>query len=254
MYFLSKTLDVLLSPLAWVMILLALSFTGAPQRRRQPLLVTAAAVLLYAASVEPVANALWRELERSAILPRDLHYDAIVLLGGVVNHGATAAHRDPSYNDNVERLLVTYDLMRSDPQRPVIISGGRAAESDPIVEADVLGNQLAAWGVARERLLLEEGARNTRENAVNVARIAKEHGFDRLLVVTSAFHMSRALDCFREAGVDALPYPVDYRAADAAEASSWLPRAENLATTERALREAFGRWIYRLLGYGRAAT
>jgi uncharacterized SAM-binding protein YcdF (DUF218 family) len=70
-----------------------------------------------------------------------------------------------------------------------------------------------------------------------------------VLVVTSAFHVPRAAGCFRAAGVEADFLPVDYRIRDPGEDQHWLPRAEYLTQTSRALRELLGRLVYRVLGY-----
>lgn len=252
-YALSKIVDVLLGPLTWAFVLLlaALARWRAPQGRW--LAFTAVAVL-YVFSIEPVSNRLVRHVELST--PRqpraDVTYDAVILLGGLLDHGATRSSGQPSYNDNVERLLTTFDLLRTGRAKNAILSGGPAGPSDPVVEARVLGAQLEAWGVDRSRILLEEGSRNTRENATASERIAREHHFERLLLVTSAPHMQRAMDCFREVGLAVDPLPVDYRSFDPANAGeSWLPRAGLLADSEHALRELSGRWIYRLIGYGK---
>jgi uncharacterized SAM-binding protein YcdF (DUF218 family) len=150
-------------------------------------------------------------------------------------------------------LLSTYDLLRTNRVRDAIITGGKGFEGDPIVEADEIGSQLEAWGVDKSRLVIENQAQNTRENAVETARIVRQRGYKSLLLVTSAFHMERSLQTFEAVGVRVTPYPVDFRSFDSENAGSseWLPRAEHLANSEKALRELFGRVIYRVVGYGK---
>jgi uncharacterized SAM-binding protein YcdF (DUF218 family) len=176
-------------------------------------------------------------------------YDAAVLLGGVVSHRATASAPLPSYNDNVERLLVTFDLLRTNRVRYAILTGGRAFGDDPIVEARVLADQLVRWGIAEERLLVEAHARNTRENAVFVQRLAAEKGLRSLLVVTSAFHMARSLAAFREVQLPVDSLPVDYRS-HTSGLVTLIPNAESLAESTHTLRELFGQVVYRVVGYG----
>lgn len=254
--FLSRTLDLAASPLAWALVLAALGVSRRPALRLAPL---AGAVLLYCFSIAPVANALVSRVEASA--PAGYRpgagYDAVVLLGGVVSHGATAlagagGPAGPSLNDNVERLVTTFRLLRSGEVPRAILSGGRADPDDPVVEAEILAAELAAWGIARERLIVEGRARNTRENAVEVAEIAQAAGLRRLLVVTSAFHAERARDCFRAVDLEVDLLPVDRRAAAPWAARSLLPRPEQLDAATRALRELLGRVVYRVVGYGRA--
>lgn len=247
-FFLSKILDVFLSPLTWAMLLAAGAFV--PRRPRwtrwAPL---ASLVVLCVFSNAYTANALEGYLERAAVrsIRPGVTYDAVLLLGGVVSHGATETWNEPAYNDNVERLTVTFNLLRSGRARSVIISGGRRDAADPVVEAVVLGKQLEEWGIERSRIVLEPNARNTRENAVDSKRLAEQQHLRTLLMVTSARHMLRALQSFRAVGLDVDTLPVDYRYSDPKRVPmSLLPRAEDLDASASALREIFGGWVYRI--------
>jgi uncharacterized SAM-binding protein YcdF (DUF218 family) len=252
-FLLSKTLDALLSPLWWAVALIAVGLGRLTPANRRRWYALAGLVVLLIFSLEPFANALERALERGATQTyrRDLTYDAVILLGGVVERDAISGR--PAYNEGVERLLVTFDLLRTNNARFAILSGGVLDPAVPdLVEASVLARQLVEWGIAPERLVMETRSRNTRENAVESRRMADEHGWSRLLVVTSAFHMPRALGCFRAVGLAVDTLPVDYRAYDPARFSgSWLPRAAQLERSTMALREWFGRGVYRLRGYAR---
>src|SRR5205823_377321 len=135
-----------------------------------------------------------------------------------------------SFNDNVERLLSTYDLLRTDRARFAIITGGhpdpnRAEAKD----ARLLAAQLADWGIAPERVVVDPVARNTYENAVNVKKIAADRGWKNLLVVTSAFHMPRTLGCFHAVELDVDALVVDRRAPEPGSKSSrWVPQTAAL--------------------------
>jgi uncharacterized SAM-binding protein YcdF (DUF218 family) len=265
-FFLSKTLDLLLSPLTWSVALIAFGLASrwrpaglarpagpATRPARGSWLALGGLALLVLFSLEPLANALEGALERSATRSYrpEVAYDAVILLGGLVER--SAAPGQPAYNENVERLLVTYDLLRTHRAANAIVSGGPLDPAAPdLVEARVLAEQLVDWGIAPERIAIEPRSRNTRENAVESERIVRERGWTRLLVVTSAFHMSRALGCFRALGVAVDALPVDYRAYDPTRFSgSWLPRAAYLERSTMVLREWFGHGIYRLQGYAR---
>lgn len=244
-YALSKVLDVFLSPLTWAILLSLIGLVRRHDRwtRWAPL---ASAGVLYLFSIAPVSNALLLHAERSAArtMRSGLTYDAVILLGGVVSHAATQTWRVPSYNDNVERLLVTFDLLRTGRARNVIISGGKRDAGDPVVEAEVLGKQLEDWGIDPSRIILEGRARNTRENATESKRIAEEHAFGSLLMVTSARHVERALESFRKVGLEVDTLPVDYRSSDRG-GTSLLPRSDALDVSVHTLHEIFGRWVYR---------
>lgn len=253
-FFLSKLLDVFLAPLTWSMLLIAAGGLFVARRRRFGLgLGAAGLLLLYVFSLDGVSSRLWAPLEdvRSTVR-EDVTYDAAVLMGGVVQVFAEQPEGRRSFNDNVERLLATYDLLRTDRAKVAVISGGHTDPKRPEAkEAPTLADQLADWGIARERLIVEATARNTYENAVEVKKLADAHGWRNVLIVTSAFHMTRALGCFAAVGMPVDSLVVDRRAVPAGRTGSFLPRATALDDSTDAIREWAGRCIYRLRGYSR---
>jgi uncharacterized SAM-binding protein YcdF (DUF218 family) len=261
-FFLSKLLDVFLSPYTWGLLLLAAAVPwrarAARRWRRRRACGAAGLALLVVISLHPVANALaWSVEHTSTSTYRpDVTYDAVVLLGGMVDEEVGAATNLPSLNDNVERLLVTYQLLHDDRARVVIITSGTVDKKlAAYSETAVLARQLEGWGIARERIILEDRALNTRDNAVYSQQIARERGLERVVIVTSAFHMPRAADCFAAVGMKVDTLAVDYRAHPNAvgQLADWLPRARELASTSGFVRELFGRLVYRVQGYSKPA-
>jgi len=254
-FILSKLLDVLLSPYTWGLVLLAIAIPWrvrmrSPRgvRRRRVCGALGLAVLLIGAT-PPVGNALQWHLEHSSTPTYEeaVIYDAVILLGGLVEERAMKSSGQISFNENVERLIVTHRLLRDGKARFAIVSG-----LSP--EADAIATQIEDWGIPSERVILEPRARNTRENALFSQEIVRERGFSRVLVLTSAFHMRRAAECFAAVGMKVDTLSVDYRATPSVPVDEWLPRAKTLAVTTAMLREMAGRWIYRLQGYGKAPT
>lgn len=249
-FLLSKTLDLLLDPWWWVTGLLL--FGGLAlwsDRRRTGIALATCGVLVFAVlSLPAVANRLWHSLEADAVstLRPDVTYDVVVLLGGTVSaFGATPD--TVSWGDNVERLTVTFDLLRTGKARHVIVSGGQLREGLP-TEAEYLARQLEAWGIEKERLLVEPEARNTVENAERSKALLTARGFQSVLLVTSAFHLPRAQGCFRAVGLEPDVLPVDFRMRAPEADSHWLPRAGYFSDSANAIRELFGRLTYRLTG------
>ena len=183
-------------------------------------------------------------------------YDAVILLGGINDERVTAQSGQPAYNDNVERVIATHRLLADGKARLAIVSGApEVKELAANGEARVLARQLVAWGIDPGRIILEEQARNTHENALYSQRIARERGFDKVLVVTSAFHMKRAEECFAAIGMKVDTLVVDFRAhaSEGPGSESWFPRAGFLAESAKTLREIAGLYIYRLQGYAKPA-
>ena len=250
--FLSKVLDLLLAPLSWAVLLLAAAF--ALRRRRAALawgLVLGAAALLLLFSFPAVSDALMRQAERSA--PRtwrpDETYDAVVVLGGIMEQRQPWMDDGQDLTDAAERITRAFELLREGRARQVPLSGGTLTPGAPgTSEADQLAAMLRRWGIAADRIAVETRSRNTRENAVESARVVAERGWRRLLLVTSAWHMPRALGCFRKVGLSPDALPVDYRGGSE-RAGRWLPRASALSTSTDAIRELAGRVVYRVMGY-----
>jgi uncharacterized SAM-binding protein YcdF (DUF218 family) len=254
-FVLSKTLDMALAPLTWLFVIGAIAVLRL--RRAQELRsaggLAAMLFVLAVLATEPVANRLTSLLE-SGVTPADPRatYDAVVLMGGILENGATQTWKVPAYNQSSERLLAVYEVLRSNRARYVILSGGDPQAPEPMHEARVCERQLIEWGIDPGRIIVDLDSKNTRENAINSVRIARERGLERIGVVTSAFHMPRSVDCFRAAGMDVTPVAVDFRSNEMPLARrTFLPRAAWLGDSTWALRELAGRLVYRVVGFSR---
>lgn len=252
--FLSKVLDLLLAPLSWALLLWLVAW--GLRRRRERLsrvLSVLGGLVLYVFSIEPVAMGLMRATEAGAArtFRPGATYDAVIVLGGGLDPAATERTGVPEYNAAAERVLRGFELLREGRARQVLISGGSLdPRPEAVVEADVLLRQLQQWGIPAERIVTEGRSRNTRENAVESARIIEERGWKSLLLVTSAAHMPRAAGCFTAVGLRPDLLPVDSRASNTPLGRmSWLPRSGALNLSTDALRELAGRAVYRLRGW-----
>jgi uncharacterized SAM-binding protein YcdF (DUF218 family) len=78
-------------------------------------------------------------------------------------------------------------------------------------ESQYAGRLLESFGIARDRIVLEERSRNTLENAIYSKDLANPKAGERWLLVTSAYHMPRAIGVFRQAGFMVEAYPADWR-------------------------------------------
>jgi uncharacterized SAM-binding protein YcdF (DUF218 family) len=137
-------------------------------------------------------------------------------------------------------------LARRLPGVRLIFSGGSGAllrAQTP--EAETAGRLFTALGVAKERLLLESQSRDTYQNAQLSARLLSPKPGERWLLVTSGWHMPRAMGCFRRAGFNVEAWPVDYRAS-VARFNDSIP--EGLRRVDLVLREYVGLLAYYLAG------
>src|SRR5690606_23198947 len=97
--------------------------------------------------------------------------------------------------------------------RIVVTGGSGSLLLDGEADADTAPRLLSALGLARDRLVLENRSRDTYENAVFTRQLVNPQPGEKWLLVTSAFHMPRAMALFRKAGFDVLAWPADYRTA-----------------------------------------
>jgi uncharacterized SAM-binding protein YcdF (DUF218 family) len=222
-------------------------------RRFGRVLAGAAGLGLLVAGFSPLA--LWVALPLEDRFPAFVDdgtpVTGIVVLGGGVETRLSAARDQFVVNDAGERQLALIDLSRRYPDARLAFTGGSAAlRPGEVSEAEIVGRTADGLGLPRTRLILENRSRNTRENAAFTADFVKPKPGERWLLVTSAWHMPRAVGCFRAAGFTVAAYPVDYRTAgprDAVRFNSFA--SDGLALLDVVVKEWIGLVVYRLAGY-----
>jgi len=215
-------------------------------------LIVTSLVLIAVAGLSPLGNALILPLEQR-FPPWDASRgppDGIVVLGGAISPDVSAARGSVALDVGAERVVAAAELARRYPNARIVYSGGSStlifAEA---VEAPFAVRQLEALGVARDRITAEEQSRNTIENAVFSRLIANPKPGERWLLVTSAYHMPRAMAAFRTAGFPVEAYPVDWRTSGMIDATQpFTSLAAGLRQTDTAVHEWVGLLAYRLAG------
>lgn len=138
--------------------------------------------------------------------------DAIIMLGGATLERPSSARQIAELNDAGDRLTTTLWLAQTYPSAKIFISGGSGALTDEgETEATTAERFFLAFGIARDRLVLEGESRNTDENVANTKALLGESGNGTIVLVTSAFHMPRSVGIFEKAGLSVIPWPTDYR-------------------------------------------
>ena len=145
-------------------------------------------------------------------------------------------------------MTVPVALMQQHPHLRLLFTGGEGrllASGEP--EAVQAREFFAAMGVPADRMQFEAASRTTYENAVLTAALPGVDKRRPWLLVTSAWHMPRALATFRAAGWTVTPYPVDYRSGSRTPWTEYS-MAKSLARWQLALHEYLGLWAYRAVG------
>ena len=219
MFVASKVLGFLLQPsnLAAIALMVGLWLTrNASYLRSGKRLAWAGVAYILLAGILPFGNALVLPLEQrfsGAPEPRpDDGYKGIIILGGFENGWVSAGRGRLTVNEAAERITEGARLARQLPKTKVVFTGGSGTFLRPGAEATgPVAAFLEAVGIARDRIVLEGASRNTYENALFTTRLLKPAPRDRWLLVTSAYHIPRAMGVFRKAGFNVIAYPVDYR-------------------------------------------
>jgi uncharacterized SAM-binding protein YcdF (DUF218 family) len=209
-------------------------------------------VVLATLGFSPIGNALMIPLEQR-FPPWDAARgapDGIIVLGGAISPDVSAARNDPALNEAAERMTAIPELARRYPDARILFSGGSGALIfDEGNEAEFALRLFESLGIPRARILLEDRSRNTVENAIFSKAIAQPKAGERWLLVTSAYHLPRAIGIFRKADFAVEPYPVDWRTRGVADALRPFPTmGEGLRRTDIAVREWVGLAAYWLTG------
>src|SRR5262245_33939904 len=172
---------------------------------------------------------------------------AIVVLGAGIRTfyhvgGHAVAIPDPQTVYNAVEAARIYQLVPGG--LPVIASGGKQpGASDEVIESLILKEWLVRAGVPPDRIVLESGSRNTREQARLVAPLLKANHWERFVLVTPAVQGPRAAAVFRVEGVDPISAAAPFSTEASERRSGWLPALGALRVTERATYDYLA-WVY----------
>ncbi len=245
---LSKLLPLFVLPVGVILLLLVL---GLWTRRR--FLIWAGVLLLWVSSTPLVAQALLRLTEGGAV--RIAASDApaadaiVVLSGGRVL--APGPARISEWNDP-DRFFGGVELFHAGKAPVLVFTGGWMPWAPDVpTESATLTEYARALGVPADRILATGRVSNTADEAREVSALlrSRQATTPRVLLVTSAFHMPRARFLFERAGVEVVPFPVDFRGTDGGVGLlDFVPSATAMSGTQLSIREFYGRLYYRFLG------
>lgn len=176
----------------------------------------------------------------------------IIVLGGGEEADRWTASGEIALNEAGERFLTGIALAHRFPQARVVFTGGapRLFGTGPDTAA-LATSVFTRTGIAPERIIVENQSRNTAENATLTLAFLTALGEDTeapWVLVTSAYHMPRALEVFRAAGwPDITPWPTDFRGGVFQDRIGW-DLADNLDDLNTAAREWVGLIAYRITG------
>jgi uncharacterized SAM-binding protein YcdF (DUF218 family) len=257
MFFLSKLIPVFLYPIGLAILVLLVACVLLFRRRAEAaFLILLCIAGLWLASTGKVSSALLSPLEfradgQEARNPPQA--GAIVVLGGSVAEKwppGTGVRPDRAFG----RLYRGIRLFREGKAELLVFSGGVLPwmeEAGYPPESELMWVLAHQQGIGSEDVLLESRSRNTHENALYTAQLLRKRDIRKVLLVTSARHMVRAMACFREQGLRPVPAPTDYLTDPRGSRTvlDYLPDARHLYYTTLALKEYLGLAYYYLRGW-----
>ncbi|NNC99818.1 MAG: YdcF family protein [Gammaproteobacteria bacterium] len=245
-----KIISALLYPLGLVVLLATLGWIfGIFRWKKIGRSLTLVSILILLLSSNPnVAKWLVKSLEQQ-YPQRDLgsteKHDAIVVLGGGLRIPLPPALYT-QIGSGSDRLWHAVRLYRAGKADEIILAGGNIFELlDFQGEAYYASELLQQWGIPKSAIFIEANSRTTRQNARNTARYLAERDIRKILLVTSAYHMPRAIAAFGQLSLVITPASADIliRNYSLPEVLQWVPSAPALAQTTLAVHEYYGMWF-----------
>jgi uncharacterized SAM-binding protein YcdF (DUF218 family) len=252
-----RQLLLLLQPvgLVWLgLLILAIALFRARRRRSGSLAVLLFVVVTLCGSTD-LPGWLLRGLEKpwAGVKMADLPAcDAVIVLGG----GAEPSRFEVGevhLTKAGDRLIMGMELVRLG-KAPVLAIGGNVANFSGVqkVEADLVKGLLETWRFPTAEIVSLGTNSNTRDEGEKVRALATQRGWKRVLLVTSACHMTRALAVFRALGIEAVPAPCNFLTSLSTAPVDFRLTVPHWAGFEKIsiwAHETAGWWIYRSRGW-----
>lgn len=252
-FWLSKTGWALASPgsllvLATLAVWLLLKLKAVRAAR---LLAGLSALALTLIALFPIGEWLLYPLEshftHNPALPDNI--DGIVVLGGSVDPVKSASWNQVEVRATAEREFAFLALARRYPQARLVFTGGSGSlNKQAYKEAEWTRKLFAQQGMDLTHVIFESDSRNTYENALYSKQLLNPAPDENWLLITSAFHMPRAMGVFCKAGFPVIAYPVDHWALRGNLLRIEWDFASNFYDLNIALQEWVGLLVYRLTG------
>lgn len=257
-YFLSKILFYVFMPLSLVLIGLFVSiFSKNTRTKKRSLRISLGLIFLFGNGFLINEALLWWEVPPISPDAISQPYDVgIILTGGIITNKQSSENQ--IFTDKTaDRFIQPLRLYKMGKIKKILISGGssdlKIMRQDVTDETLKVAQLLEELGVKKEDIILEQSAKNTRENAINSVRILKKNlpFGTKYLLFTSAFHMRRAMGCFLKTGIKITAFPTAFKS----KARSFtidnllIPRELNMYDSYDLVHEMMGYIVYKILGY-----
>jgi uncharacterized SAM-binding protein YcdF (DUF218 family) len=252
-FYLSKFLSFVISPMVWIVAMLLFSLFLKNEKRAKKLRVAAVLMLLICSNSFLVDECFrkWEPVTPDHDL-MDTKYEGAIVLGGIGE--VDLRLKKISFGWGGDRLFQTLALYHKGRIKKIIFTGGSGSIEFPDKKEGLyVKKYLKSIHVPDSTTIIESESKNTYENAVFTKKLLDSLNLKgNFLLVTSAYHMPRALAVFKKAGYQNLTPYITNKASGIRRFSFdhlFIPSAGALFSLEALIHEWVGYLIYRLKGY-----
>lgn len=253
----NTSLEIFCEPANLAVIVLVLSLVLTEVRvgfvhRLARMLCVIASVFLLLFSLFPLGELVLRPLENSIPLyqyPEKI--DGLILLTGDENAAVSEDRQTPIAGAAAQRHIHLARLAHQYPDAKIVISGATPNKGNPdgFSIKKVLAYNVLSMGIDPNRITFEEQSRDTYENAMFSKAQVNPTADEKWILVTSAYHMPRALLSFENAGWRLMPSPTDYMTQSTVAFDFPVSLSRQLRMLTLAWHEYMGLIVYRLYGW-----
>ena len=241
MIYINKILPIIVSPLGLIIILL---FFGVFRKRMLPSMI--ALIILIILSLPIVSGQLIKLLEQNyrPTTPNETaRADTVIVLSGMVTLIEKNDGIHYEFSEAVDRIFAGINLLKIGKAQKIILTRGKLPWSVGDPEGEFLAEFIQSQGINPNRILLSEIVQNTNDEAKAISRMLPKDS--EVILVTSAFHMPRAVKVFQNQNLKVIPYAVDFRSsAQEINIIDFLPQASAFKDSNFYFREIIGRAYY----------
>lgn len=248
-FILSKILYIFIQPFNWILFLFFIYLFIKNKKSKTRLLVAIVSLFVFFSNgVIQNEIALSLQQNNSGLEPGK-QYEVGILLGGMAGYDKNNVGH---FSGAADRFIQTNILYRQGIIKKILITSGSAnLIYNQLGEADYIVEELIKSGVPAKDILKENKSRNTYENAIFSKRIIDSlHLTGPYVLISSAFHLPRAMKVFKKAGMQILPFPCAFTSVQ--KVYSWqdyfFPSIDVLCGWDGTMKELIGILVYKLTG------
>ena len=238
----SKLLSFLIKPTFWI---LTLMIAGILNNKKRKLFLFFSLLIFLFFSNDFIFNRIVKawEVPQISATKFDKQYEAGILLGGFSDYDYIKNKHN--FKKEADRLIYTLQLYNQGIIKNIFISGGNGnLFNNNYKESETIKDFLIKNKIDSNDIKIENQSRNTKENAINSAKLLDKK--NEYILITSAIHMKRSILCFENEGLKIIPFSVDNSMSYSSNKIEYilLPRSRVLENWEDLIHEIIGYYVY----------